>query len=175
MGMMKKDDVKNIIELIKIFENAKENFLKDCDKIIIATNINERTLTARLMYHLQKELDKFEEYKEYSVDCEYNRNNYDVKYKKYNKTKIYPDIIIHKRLSNENLIALEMKKIKFKEIIDLKDIENKKFNNDRTRLEDFTAENGNFKYALGIFFIVDRSKKKNHIVEFYSKGKKMRI
>ena len=165
MDMMKKEDIKNIIELIKIFEKAKENFLKDCDKIIIATNINERTLTARLMYHLQKELDKFE----------YNRNNYDVKYKKYSKTKIYPDIIIHKRLSNENLIALEMKKIKFKEIIDLRDIENKKFNDDRKRLEDFTAENGNFKYYLGIFFIVDRSKKGNHIVEFYSKGKKMRI
>ena len=173
MDMMKKEDIKNIIELIKIFEKAKENFLKDCDKIIIATNINERTLTARLMYHLQKELDKFEEYKEYSLDCEYNRNNYDVKYKKYSKTKIYPDIIIHKRLSNENLIALEMKKIKFKEIIDLKDIKNKKFNDDRKRLKDFTAENGNFKYYLGIFFIVDRSKKGNHIVEFYHKGEKI--
>ena len=66
-----------------------------------------------------------------------------------------------------------MKKIRFKEIIDLKDIKNKKFDNNRKRLEDFTAENGNFKYYLGIFFIVDRSKKRNHIVEFYHKGGKI--
>ena len=58
------------------------------------------------------------------------------KYKKYSKTKIYPDIIIHKRLSNENLIALEMKKIKFKEIIDLKDIKNKKFKKEEIKIDE---------------------------------------
>ena len=41
-----------IIELMNIFEKAKEKFLKD-EKEIIRIDINERTLSARLMFHLQ--------------------------------------------------------------------------------------------------------------------------
>ena len=63
-----------IIELMNIFEKAKEKFLKD-EKEIIRIDINERTLSARLMFHLQILLLENESYKEtykpYSVDCEY--------------------------------------------------------------------------------------------------------
>ena len=41
-----------IVELIGIFEKAKEKFLKE-EKEIIEINVNERTLSARLMFHLQ--------------------------------------------------------------------------------------------------------------------------
>ena len=72
-----------IIELIGIFEKAKEKFLKD-EKEIIRIDINERTLSARLMFHLQTILleDELyrEKYKTYSVDCEYNRIN-EIEYK----------------------------------------------------------------------------------------------
>lgn len=70
-----------IVELIGIFEKAKNKFLKN-EKEIIEIDINERTLSARLMFHLQTLLlnEIYQEnYKEYSVDCEYNRMNKDMK------------------------------------------------------------------------------------------------
>ena len=66
---------KEIFELMDIFEKAKNKFLKE-EKVIIEIDINERTLSARLMFHLQTLLlsEIYQEsYKEYSVDCEYNR------------------------------------------------------------------------------------------------------
>ncbi len=71
-----------ILELMEIFEKAKEKFLK-YEKEIIEIDVNERTLSARLMFHLQTLLSENESYKEtykpYSVDCEYNRMNKDMK------------------------------------------------------------------------------------------------
>ena len=95
-----------IVELMDIFEKAKEKFLKD-EKEIIRIDINERTLSARLMFHLQTLLlsEIYQEsYKEYSVDCEYNRRKEIVKilpkeYRELEKKdkQIYPDIILHQR------------------------------------------------------------------------------
>lgn len=71
-----------IIELIGIFEKGKNKFLKE-EKEIIEIDTNERTLSARLMFYLQTLLLENESYREtykpYSVDCEYNRMNKDMK------------------------------------------------------------------------------------------------
>lgn len=60
-----------IIELIGIFEKGKNKFLKE-EKEIIEIDVNERTLSARLMFHLQILLLENESYKEtykpYSVN-----------------------------------------------------------------------------------------------------------
>lgn len=117
---------KKIVELMDIFEKVKEKFLKD-EKEIIRIDVNERTLSARLMFHLQTLLlnEIYQEnYKEYSVDCEYNRINeieykilkvceYIEKTKNFEEVdkKVYPDIIVHKRNENNNLIVIEMKKL----------------------------------------------------------------
>ena len=56
-----------IVELIGIFEKAKNKFLKE-EKEIIKIDVNERTLSARLMFHLQTLLlsEIYQEsYKEY--------------------------------------------------------------------------------------------------------------
>ena len=110
---------KEIFELMDIFEKAKEKFLKE-EKEIIEINVNERTLSARLMFHLQTLLlnEIYQEnYKEYSVDCEYNRRKEIVKilpkeYRELEKKdkQIYPDIIFHQRNSEKNLMIIEMKK-----------------------------------------------------------------
>ena len=52
-----------IIELIGIFEKAKNKFLKE-EKEIIEIDVNERTLSARLMFHLQTLLLNDNLYKE---------------------------------------------------------------------------------------------------------------
>lgn len=156
-----------IIELMNIFEKAKEKFLKD-EKEIIRIDINERTLSARLMFHLQILLLENESYKEtykpYSVDCEYNRmNEYKIKtLKRYENfeiddnsdkiRKIFPDIILHKRKEEDNLIVIEMKKV------------NSYMTNPRKL--------NNFNYTLGVYFEVDTTGNNNHIIEFFVNGKK---
>ena len=159
-----------IIELMDIFEKAKNKFLKE-EKEIIEIDVNERTLSARLMFHLQTLLLNDNLYKEtynfYSVDCEYNRMNKDMKkiIQEDNIVNlIYPDIILHKRNSNDNLIAIEMKKansyIKKKE-------------NDKNRLKAMTNPRklNNFNYILGVYFEVDTTGNNNHIIEFFVDGK----
>ena len=169
-----------IIELIGIFEKVKEKFLKD-EKEIIRIDINERTLSARLMFHLQTILleDELyrEKYKTYSVDCEYNRiNEYKIKtLKRYENfeiddnsdkiRKIFPDIILHKRKEEDNLIVIEMKK----STSNNKDCKEK----DRERLKIMTDLNdpNNFNYTLGVYFEVDIIGNNNHIIEFFVNGK----
>lgn len=169
-----------IVELIGIFEKAKEKFLKD-EKEIIRIDINERTLSARLMFHLQTILleDELyrEKYKTYSVDCEYNRINEDkIKtLKRYENfeiddnsdkiRKIFPDIILHKRKEEDNLIVIEMKKSTSNNI-DCKE-------KDRERLKIMTNLNdpNNFNYTLGVYFEVDTTGNNNHIIEFFVNGK----
>ena len=157
-----------IIELMDIFEKAKNKFLKE-EKEIIKIDVNERTLSARLMFHLQTLLlnEIYQEnYKEYSVDCEYNRmNEYKIKaLKRYENfeiddnsdkiRKIFPDIILHKRKEEDNLIVIEMKKSTSNNI-DCKE-------KDRERLKIMTNLNdpNNFNYTLGIYFEVDTTGKK---------------
>ena len=169
-----------IVELIGIFEKVKEKFLKD-EKEIIRIDINERTLSARLMFHLQTILleDELyrEKYKTYSVDCEYNRiNEYKIKtLKRYENfeiddnsdkiRKIFPDIILHKRKEEDNLIVIEMKK----STSNNKDCKEK----DRERLKIMTDLNdpNNFNYTLGVYFEVDIIGNNNHIIEFFVNGK----
>ncbi|EAA24773.1 hypothetical protein [Fusobacterium vincentii ATCC 49256] len=160
-----------IIELIGIFEKAKNKFLKE-EKEIIEIDVNERTLSARLMFHLQTLLLNDNLYKEtynfYSVDCEYNRMNKDMKkiIQEDNIVNlIYPDIILHKRNSNDNLIAIEMKKICSNN--------NEAKNKDRIKLKALTNSKGknDFHYILGVYFEVDTIGNNNHIIEFFVNGK----
>ena len=168
-----------IVELIGIFEKAKNKFLKE-EKEIIKIDVNERTLSARLMFHLQTLLlnEIYQEnYKEYSVDCEYNRiNEYKIKtLKRYENfeiddnsdkiRKIFPDIILHKRKEEDNLIVIEMKKV---------NSYIKKKENDKNRLKAMTNPRklNNFNYTLGVYFEVDTTGNNNHIIEFFVNGKK---
>ena len=171
---------KEIFELMDIFEKAKNKFLKE-EKEIIEIDVNERTLSARLMFHLQTILleDKLyrEKYKTYSVDCEYNRiNEYKIKtLKRYENfeiddnsdkiRKIFPDIILHKRKEDDNLIVIEMKKV---------NSYIKKKENDKNRLKAMTNPRklNNFNYILGVYFEVDTTGNNNHIIEFFVNGKK---
>lgn len=132
------------------------------------------------MFHLQTLLlnEIYQEnYKEYSVDCEYNRiNEYKIKtLKRYENfeiddnsdkiRKIFPDIILHKRKEDDNLIVIEMKKV---------NSYIKKKENDKNRLKAMTNPRklNNFNYILGVYFEVDTTGNNNHIIEFFVNGKK---
>lgn len=122
------------------------------DSFLLKNDVNERSISHKLAEYLQQQ------FPEYNVDCEYNRiknQKMDHAYitKKINlpiselrsddttaKT-VYPDIIIHKRGTENNLVVIEIKK-------KLSD-EDKKY--DINKLEAFKKQLG-YKNSLFIEF-----------------------
>lgn len=93
---------------------AIEIFIAE-DSYLIEVNANERSMTHKLACHLQAQFPYLH------VDCEFNRLMSTVKALRLippesistddtEGTTIYPDIIIHRRGTDENLIAIEAKK-----------------------------------------------------------------
>jgi hypothetical protein len=67
-------------------------------------NVYEPTISHRIAVYMEPL------FREYDVDCEYNKHLLNAK-KVYNGSNIRPDIIIHKRMNDErNSIAFEIKK-----------------------------------------------------------------
>ena len=112
-------------ELINTFEQANRNFLEK-EKSLILSGVSERTLCGALTMYLQEELRETI-YSTYYVDVEYNRNYGKVKTVVNENIEVIPincDIIVHNRgeiLSQDNLIALEMKKLTNRKSEKLKD------------------------------------------------------
>lgn len=75
--------------------------LYDHDLQLIHLEVHERTTAARLAIYLQ------EEFPLWNVDCEYNRDG--VNAKRIQEERIFPDVIVHRRDTQENLLAIEMK------------------------------------------------------------------
>lgn len=162
--MIKDENKKKLTEeLIDIFEKAKNEFLEK-EKTIIKNDTNERTLTQRLAFYLELQLRKNIKYENYSVDCEYNRKEEDIKRLKFGKNtdkkEIYPDIIVHQRKIKNNLIAIEMKKTTSRNTDKIKDIE---------KLEALTDRKNDYHYTLGIYFELDITDN-NNIINFFVDG-----
>jgi hypothetical protein len=118
-------------ELRARVETAIERFVAE-DSYLLEVKANERSVTHWLAVYLQQELE------EWDVDCEYNRNHYqtkkvhipdyelvddevyireileeDIEYDDEGNVKyphwVYPDIIVHHRDLDDNLLIIEAK------------------------------------------------------------------
>jgi hypothetical protein len=86
--------------------------LLERDRVLLEIDANERSLTHKLAEYLQLEFPNWH------VDCEYNRDRHEMKRLDWaevrsddtNATTVFPDIIVHLRVTNENLIVIEAKK-----------------------------------------------------------------
>lgn len=80
--------------------------LLERDSILLTTDANERTISAQLACYLKPA------FPEWDVDVEYNRHGLDPKKIGIGEVAelVYPDIIVHRRRLNENLLVVEMKK-----------------------------------------------------------------
>ena len=78
------------------------------DHFLITNGANERSITHKLAEHLQIF------FPEYHVDCEYNRRGENRPKNLPGQTTSYPDIIIHKRNTKDNLLVIEAKSVKSK-------------------------------------------------------------
>lgn len=112
------------IEEIKEKVNNAVNLLLKNDLFLLDKNVNERSISHKLAEYLQQQ------FPEYRVDCEYNRMRgensdedfldyvtktlvleiKDIKTDDVEAKTVYPDIIVHHRGTNNNLLVIEVKK-----------------------------------------------------------------
>jgi hypothetical protein len=80
------------------------------DAYLISHNVSERSIVFRFGIYLQELANENDMLKGYNIDVEYNRNFNDPKRLKGKKNGAVPDLIIHKRGTNEdNLLIIEFK------------------------------------------------------------------
>jgi hypothetical protein len=118
------------------------------DLFLLQSDANERSISHKLAEYLQLE------FAEWHVDCEYNRKGHDPKRLNLRVEQVdtantqaktvYPDIIVHHRNSDDNLLVIEIKKST--------NPDDGEF--DREKLEAFISQLG-YKYGLFIKLITD--------------------
>jgi hypothetical protein len=132
---MIKDDVERAVnEALKV--------LLEQDAYLLTTNVNERSISHRLAGYLEPHFGGWH------VDCEYNRNHDDPKRLQLPRRNVpnddteartvFPDIIVHRRSTNENLLVIEMKKTTSQEP-------------DNSDLVKLTAFKEQLRYAFAVF------------------------
>lgn len=111
-------------ELESLLDQAIGTFF-DRDQMLLVVDANERSISHKIAEHLLRAMpqDKWN----YDIDCEYNRRNLEPKrldlrpplLREYPKqtctsddkgTTVYPDIIVHQRRRQKNLLVIEIKK-----------------------------------------------------------------
>lgn len=160
---MDKNEVKD-----KIYKAYRKLLSKDSH--LFEMDANERSITHKLAEYLQNE------FTEWNIDCEYNRNGINSKklnsFKKKidsndtNAVTVYPDIIIHHRGTKNNLIVIEAKKSSRDKNLDKDEEKLKAYLNDL-----------NYKFAFKIEFPVENDFKNVktddcYIEEIKTDGKK---
>lgn len=121
--------------------------LIDEDRILFEIDVNERSITHRLALYLQRAFPGWH------VDCEYNRDEFETKELELPELKpdredsnaqtVFPDIIVHRRNTNQNYLVIEAKKTS----------SHVSRNTDFYKLREYKKQLG-YKYGLFIEFCV---------------------
>ena len=108
------DEMANHKEMLKIAVNTALGELLKHDLYLLEKDVNERSISHHLARYIQLQFPSWH------VDCEYNRNHDDVKRLQLEgrdttdldveAVTVFPDIIIHQRATDENLLVIEIKK-----------------------------------------------------------------
>jgi hypothetical protein len=140
---------RNIQEAV---EKAVRFLLKN-DLFLLSNDSDEWSISHKFAEHLQQE------FLDWHVDVEYNRDKDQVK--TLDKEKIRPDIIVHIRNTDSNLLVIEVKKSNNLGSVEL----------DRERLKKFTSRQGKHKYQFGLLvtFYVGNEYQKTPVYEYYQK------
>lgn len=146
--MKNENSLINNTELFKLVNNALKRLYKH-HEYLIKNKVHERSIVFWFGIYLYELLQhKENKYAEYNLDFEYNKNHSDPKRTKKFRKGTYPDILLHKRDSNEhNLLIIEFKSWWRPD--------NKK---DLMKLGDFTHPTGDYKYKYGLSIIFGKDK-----------------
>ncbi|MDC7286987.1 hypothetical protein NXH76_04175 [Blautia schinkii] len=141
-------------EIIKCLEAAGKDlysFDKDLinDNGVIDRHAHERSICFRFGLYFHKYIDSNKFLKGYDLDAEYNRDIEGIKRLDYRPNGCYPDLILHKRGSNEsNILIIECKGW----WAGKKDIDD-----DIDKIKGF-LQSDRYKYMLGLLIIFNKEK-----------------
>ncbi len=109
-----------------------------CNYIEQEHHVGERPIVFRFGHYLINEIECLDEYAQYNIDCEYNRNILDIKMLPSFPNGTYPDLVIHRRGRNDhNLLVMEFKSYW-----------NPDINTDIEKVTEFMSGPYNYKYGL---------------------------
>jgi len=144
-----------ITELKTMINSALQKLYID-DFYLINRHVNERAVVFRFGLYFNVLL-RSSSFLEYNFDCEYNRNMGDPKRTENFPNGVIPDILLHRRNSNEeNILVIEFKGY-------WSYINREK---DRIKLYDFTNQQYEFKYGLGAFVDLNTTFENTQITYF---------
>jgi len=126
-------------EIEQKLSKAIDSLLKH-DGFLLENNVNERSISHKLAEYLQKQ------FQGWNVDCEYNRKGEATKTlggiencsEEIRTDLVFPDIIVHRRNTKENLLVIEIKTNDQDPVCDIE------------KLKLFTSDE-NYKYDFGLF------------------------
>lgn len=107
------------------------------DRDLLDRGVHEMTIACRFAMYLQEVLPGWQ------VDCEYNRDQSDVK--RGPRAAIRPDIVVHQRGTSQNLLVIELKKARSPQELD----------DDHSKLEYLTSSQGRYRYRVGVSLVVN--------------------
>ena len=126
---------------IKKQVNVAIKILFKKDRFLLKNKVNERAVAHKLAEYFQQLFPAWH------VDCEYNKKRLESKElgginecdEQKRTDRVYPDIIIHQRNTDSNLLVIEIKTIRNEEACDIQ------------KLKLFTNQTGDYRYQLGLF------------------------
>ena len=145
---------KNLVDIKNIIKSCiNQTYTNDID--LILNGGMEQSVSFRFALYLNDAIKNIDYLKDLSIDIEYNKNGSIPKRTPRRLKGSRPDIIIHKRGDNtKNILVFELKGWWNKS-------SRKK---DRIKLEDFTNQEGEYKYNLGVLIDLNKS---NSTLEYY--------
>ena len=156
-------------ELMNYVEHALED-LYEKDDYLIKNDTSERNIVFHFGRYFINYIEKKDSFNKFNVDCEYNRDIFDENMNKKINCKgevrgMIPDLILHERGTNDNnILAIEFKKYSNNDKEGIK--------NDYLKLEALTDNTMHFKYKLGLFIRLGKTKEKIEIEKFIN-GKRI--
>lgn len=159
----------NTEELVELFKQAVILcYQKDRD--IIRDGGMEQASVARFMIYFQESLNNDARYRPYDLDCEYNKKRGDTKKIPDSFPEgIRPDIIVHERGTDDNLLVAEFKTYKNKNNKRRRGRYANRTEIDiaRLKLHELTADDKGYAYKVGVLVILGRD---SADYEFYRHG-----
>lgn len=139
--------VEQINKLKEIIQISLNNLYQN-DIEIIQRGGMEQAVSFRFGTYLLAQCQQIEWLRHFDFDMEYNKNGINPKRTPRRPNGVRPDLIIHKRNSNDtNILIVEIKGW----------WNNEDRENDEIKIEDFIHQEGEYKYGLGVFLDLNRT------------------
>lgn len=142
--------------LIKLYEKDAYLILSHPQNNKEDSHVSERGIVFRFGIYLQMLLSE-SQFTDYNIDVEYNRNMYKKKTLPSYANGTFPDLIVHKRGSNQDNIL----------ILEFKTWWNRDTREDIKKIKQFMAPDGNYRYKMGASIVLEREK---YIINWIDEG-----